>query len=111
MQAFHEALRLIWQVVADANRYVDTTAPWGLKKTDPKRMEEVLAVLAECIRQVAILAQPVMPKATALMLDQLGVAAESRDFTALGGAARLSSGHRIKKPVPVFPRYVLEEGQ
>ena len=111
MQAFHEALRLIWQVVADANRYVDTTAPWGLKKTDPKRMEEVLAVLAECIRQVAILAQPVMPQATALMLDQLGVAAESRDFTALGGAARLSSGHKIEKPVPVFPRYVVEEGQ
>jgi len=111
MQAFHEALRLIWQVVADANRYVDTTAPWGLKKTDPKRMEEVLAVLAESIRQVAILTQPVMPQATALMLDQLGVAADSRDFTALGGAARLSSGHKIEKPVPVFPRYVVEEGQ
>ena len=111
MQAFHEALRLIWHVVADANRYVDTTAPWILKKTDPKRMAEVLAVLAECIRQVAILAQPVMPQATALMLDQLGVAADSRDFTALSKSARLSSGHKIEKPVPVFPRYVLEEGQ
>ena len=110
MQAFHEALRLIWHVVAEANRYVDTTAPWGLRKTDPKRMAEVLAVLAECIRQVAILAQPVMPKATTLMLDQLGVAADLRDFTALSGAGRLSSGHRIDKPVPVFPRYVVEEG-
>ena len=111
MQAFHEALRLIWQVVADANRYVDTTAPWSLKKNDPKRMEEVLAVLAECIRQVAILAQPFMPQAAASMLDQLGVAAESRDFTVIGGAARLSPGHKIEKPVPVFPRYVVEEGQ
>jgi methionyl-tRNA synthetase len=34
-QAFHEGLRHIWQVVADANRYVDAMAPWGLKKTDP----------------------------------------------------------------------------
>jgi len=28
-QAFHEALRAIWQVVADANRYVDLVAPWA----------------------------------------------------------------------------------
>ena len=61
VQAFHEALRCIWEVVSDANKYVDTTAPWGLKKTDPVRMGEVLAVLAETIRQAAILVQPVMP--------------------------------------------------
>ena len=53
-QAFNEALRMIWQVVADANRYVDSSAPWALKKTDPTRMVEVLAVLAETIRQIAI---------------------------------------------------------
>ena len=61
-QAFNEALRVIWQVVADANRYVDLSAPWALKKTDPARMAEVLAVLAETIRQIAILIQPVMPQ-------------------------------------------------
>ena len=31
-RAFHEALRLIWQVIADANRYVDAAAPWGAEK-------------------------------------------------------------------------------
>jgi len=108
-QAFHEALRSIWQVVSDANRYVDAMAPWGLKKTDPARMAEVLAVLAETIRQAAILVQPVMPDSAARILDQLGVAADARDFTAVGGKDRLQGGTSINKPEPVFPRYVEDE--
>ena len=109
LQAFHEALRVIWQVVSDANRYVDNTAPWGLKKTDPPRMQEVLAVLAEVIRQVAILVQPVMPEATSKMLAQLGVPDNARGFDTIGGAVRLPAGHVIDKPEPVFPRYIVEE--
>jgi len=108
-QAFHEALRIIWQVIAEANKYVDAQAPWGLKKTDPKRMAEVLAVLAEIIRQVAILVQPVMPSSAAKILDQLGVSEIERGFDVIGGAGRLGSGHAIAKPEPVFPRYVEEE--
>jgi methionyl-tRNA synthetase len=109
-QAFHEALRVIWQVISKANRYVDTVAPWALKKTDPVRMGEVLAVLAETIRQVAILVQPVMPDAAAKILDQLGVAGDQRGFGVLDGKARLASGQVIAKPEPVFPRFV-DEGE
>jgi methionyl-tRNA synthetase len=108
-QAFHEALRAIWQVVSDANRYVDAMAPWGLKKSDPARMAEVLAVLAETIRQVAILVQPVMPESAARMLGQLGVASDARDFTSVGGKSRLQGGTSIAKPEPVFPRYVEDD--
>ena len=108
-QAFHDALRAIWQVVSDANRYVDAMAPWGLKKTDPARMGEVLAVLAETIRQVAILVQPVMPVSAAKILDQLGVAPADREFTAIGGKGRLQGGNTIDRPEPVFPRYVEDE--
>src|SRR6056300_674542 len=107
-QAFHEALRVIWQVISNANRYVDNVAPWALKKTDPARMAEVLAVLAETIRQVAMLVQPVMPDAAAKILDQLGVDPAARDFTQLAGQARLANGQMIAKPEPVFPRFVDE---
>ena len=105
-QAFHEALRDIWQVIADANRYVDAVAPWALRKTDPDRMNEVLAVLAETIRQVAILVQPVMPDAACRMLDQIGVPQDQRHFACLGESGRLAGGQVIGKPEPVFPRYV-----
>ena len=107
-QAFNEALRVIWQVVAEANRYVDAAAPWALKKTDPVRMAEVLAVLAETIRQIAILTQPVMPHSAGLILDQLGVDNAERDFRFISGKGRLASGHQIDKPSPVFPRYLDE---
>ena len=111
VQSFHEALRCIWEVVSDANKYVDTTAPWGLKKTDPVRMGEVLAVLAETIRQAAILVQPVMPGSASKILDQLGVADDQRGFDMLAGAGRIAAGVEISKPEPVFPRFVEEEGE
>ena len=108
-QAFHEAILLIWQVISDANRYIDNAAPWALKKTDPTRMADVLAVLAEVIRQVAILLQPLMPGSAGKILDQLGVDAYQRSFAQIGGAMRLANGHVIAKPEPVFPRYSEDE--
>ena len=107
-QVFHEALRVIWQVISQANRYVDLVAPWALKNTDPARMGDVLVVLAETIRQIAILVQPVMPGSAAKILDQLGVDLAERDFRVLNGAVRLATGQEIAKPEPVFPRYVEE---
>ncbi len=73
-QNLHRALAALWEVVGDANRYVDEQAPWTLRKTDPKRMRTVLYVLAETIRHLAILAQPVEHGSAELLLDQLEVA-------------------------------------
>jgi len=110
-QAFHEALRLIWEVIAKANRYIDQTAPWALKKTDPARMAEVLAVLLETIRQLAILIQPIMPASAAKLLDQLLIEEGARDFAVIGGAGRIASGQAITKPQGVFPRFMDEKGE
>jgi methionyl-tRNA synthetase len=110
-QAFHRALEAIWQVVGDGNRYVDEQAPWALKKTDPARMATVLYVLAETLRHLAILVQPVMPDAMAKMLDQLAAPAGARSFAALGEGGALKPGTRLPKPDGVFPRYVDEAAQ
>ena len=115
-QAFHEVLRLIWDVITKANRYIDQAAPWALKKTDPPRMADVLAILLETIRQVAILIQPVMPASAGRLLDQLQIEEGLRDFTSLGSAGRMQSNKdtapkTIAKPEGVFPRYVEESGE
>ncbi len=107
-QQFHKALDVIWQVVSDANKYVDEQAPWTLRKTDPARMATVLYVLAEVIRQLAIVIQPFMPGSMAKLLDQLAVPAEARSFAALDKA--LTPGMALPAPSGVFPRYV-EEGE
>ena len=53
-------------------RLLRRAGPWVLRKTDVERMNTVLYVTLEVLRIVAILAQPVMPAATAAILDTLG---------------------------------------
>ncbi len=103
-QAFHRALISIWEVIADANRYVDAQAPWALAKTDPVRRDTVLWVLAETIRRVTLLVQPFMPDSAAKILDQLAVPAEGRAFASFD--RELTSGTVLPKPQGVFPRFV-----
>ncbi|MBA4097087.1 MAG: methionine--tRNA ligase [Rhodospirillum sp.] len=110
-QSFNRALEAIWQVVGEGDRYVDENAPWALKKTDPARMATVLYVLAETVRNIAIVVQPIMPHAIAKMLDQLAVPANARTFAALGEGGALKPGTALPKPEGVFPRYVEEAAQ
>ncbi len=91
-QAFHKALTAIWEVIADANRYVDAQAPWALAKTDPVRRDTVLWVLAETIRRVTLLVQPFMPDSTAKILDQLAVAPDEASLRGLRRGAGVGHG-------------------
>jgi len=99
-------LDAVWSVVAEVNRYFAAEEPWAKKKTDPARMATILYVTAECVRQFAILAQPVMPECAAKLLDLLAVAPEARTFASLGSEGRLAPGTQIPEPQGVFPRYV-----
>jgi methionyl-tRNA synthetase len=105
-QQIHQALNAIWAVVAEANRYFAGEAPWALAKADPARQRTVLFVTAEVVRQIAILAQPVMPDASARLLDLLGIPNKigSRNFAALG--TRIKPDTVLPAPAPVFPRYI-----
>ncbi len=59
---FNTAIAEIWTLVSRANKYIDETAPWVLAKEEEKRneLESVMIHLAESLRIVAILLQPVM---------------------------------------------------
>ena len=105
-QQIHQALNAVWAVVAEANRYFAGEAPWALAKTDPQRQRTVLYVTAEVVRQIAILTQPVMPESSAKLLDSLGIPADQRGFTALGGATRIEPGTVLPAPSGIFPRYI-----
>lgn len=94
----------IWEVIGEANRYVDAQKPWSLKKSpeasDHLRMGTVLYVLCEVIRHVAVYVQPLMPESAGKILDQLGQ--EVRTFESLRQA--LKSGTVLLEPTPLFPR-------
>ncbi len=109
VQAFNKALEAIWSVISDANGYIDEQAPWTLKKTDPERMGTVLYVLAEAIRNIALLTQPFVPDGSAKVLEQIGVAEDARSLAHVGADNALRAGTDIPKPEGVFPRYIEEE--
>ena len=108
-QSLHQVLNTVWAVVADANRYFASEAPWALAETDPKRQGTVLYVTAEVLRCVGIMAQPFVPSSAAKLLELLAVKPEERGFSELNGKKRIAPGRVLPQPSAVFPRYVEPE--
>jgi methionyl-tRNA synthetase len=106
-QQLHTALGDVFAVVSEANRYFAGQEPWALRKSDPERMQTVLYVTAEILRQVGVLIQPYMPVSGTALLDLLNVPADKRAFDALDSS--LVAGAPLPAPKPVFPRYVEED--
>ena len=102
-QSFHEAIKLIWIFISDANKYVDEQAPWKLRKTDERRMNDVLWILADTIRKIAIIVQPFMPDSSTKILDQLSIDISERDFSYLDSKHTIKT-NKINSPSPIFPR-------
>ncbi len=104
---FSLALQDIWQLVGECNRYIDVNAPWVLVKTDDgkERLKTVMYVLCECIRIVAILIAPTMPRTPARIYEQLGIA--EGELTGWESASRfglLPAGAKVQKGEALFPR-------
>jgi methionyl-tRNA synthetase len=98
----HRYAESVWQIIAEGNRYVDAQKPWSLKKEDPTRMATVLYTLADVIRQIAMLTQPILPVASSKILTILSV--EKSDFTQLEVA--LKPGLSVSEPQPLFAKYI-----
>ena len=110
--AFAQALEAWMGAVFACNAYIDAAAPWALKKTDPERMEQVLATLYTCIAQLAVSVIPVMPGSMAKLLNAMGVENNLRDPQAIASAwypALAQIGFTLEKPQGLFPRLDLPE--
>ena len=106
-------------IVAAFNRLVEDRRPWDLAKgQDAKTKQElsnVMYVLAESLRIIAILISPVLPKAVQGIFDQLNwkmelSGKEERFSIADAEWGKLPDGHVVGKPVPLFPRIEIGEG-
>lgn len=100
---FSVGLEAWMQAVFACNAYVDEQAPWALRKTDPERMERVLATLCGCIRDLSIAVSPVIPEASNRLLDALCIADDARNYAALSTDPALGE-IRVESPKPAFPR-------
>jgi methionyl-tRNA synthetase len=78
--AFHKALMAVWEVIGKVNKYIDTTAPWVLAKSDKKRLAKVMYHITETIKIVSGLIWPFMPESAEKIQDELGLARKGKEF-------------------------------
>ena len=108
---FARGLEALWELVRALNKYVDVQAPWALaKEGNEERLQTVLYVLLAAMRKVALALWPVMPKASVLMLRQLGedipdgarpALSIEDEISCFGG---LYPGTRVAPASNIFPR-------
>jgi len=106
-QSLHRYCDCVISVARLGNKYIDTQAPWVLRKSDPARMRTVLYVLIETVRRMSILLEPVIPDSCTRLLDQMGAEDNMRTFQSM--SLQISPGTEIQKPTPIFPRIEVEK--
>lgn len=107
---FSTALSEVWTLISRANKYIDETQPWVLAKDPEKKAEldSVMVHLAESLRIVAILLQPIMTETPANIFHQLGLTSEAMDLKDLRFGEFPSDTKVVAKGTPIFPRLELE---
>ncbi|HCE11943.1 methionine--tRNA ligase [Enterococcus sp.] len=107
---FSTALSEVWTLISRANKYIDETQPWVLAKEEERKAElnSVMVHLAESLRIVAILLQPVMTETPGNIFSQLGLAVEAMDLKDLRFGEFPSGTKVVAKGTPIFPRLELE---
>ncbi|MFH1689162.1 MAG: methionine--tRNA ligase [Candidatus Eisenbacteria bacterium] len=106
------ALASIWELVRRANAYIEEEKPWVLAKENPGRVGSVLFTALEAIRQVAVLAWPVIPSKSEEILGALGLTLSPGDEALddlLSWGAGWPERIAIHKPAAVFPKYSDED--
>ena len=110
---FSEALKSLWNLVAETDGYLTANAPWkrpaDRSESDHAALQaRVLATAGEAIRVVTALVYPILPDAASKVWQQLGQgdiadAAKHAFLTnvAWGG---LKPGTKLGDPAPLFPR-------
>jgi methionyl-tRNA synthetase len=104
---FSRALDEVWEVIREANRFIDQEQPWKLEKIDKKRQAAVLYILLETLRNIGWMLLPFMPQIAEEIWLQLGIdwkKEKEKDFAEAINWGGLKSGDKIKKGEPLFPK-------
>ena len=90
--AFSVGIEAWLRAVFACNAYVDTQAPWALRKTDPQRMAAVLGTLVAAVRQLTQAIAPIIPDSADKLMSLIDAG---------------KNGAPIPQPTPLFPRIEL----
>ena len=104
--AFGRALEAIFRATDRANKYIAETAPFTLAKKPEAmpRVGTILRNLAEALRRSAVLLTPFLPDTATKIFELLDLPPAELARRDLAWGSRFAPGHRVKAPVPLFPR-------
>jgi methionyl-tRNA synthetase len=112
---FSSGLATIWELVGALNGYLSEQQPWKVAKAiddDPAaraRVATILYTAAEGLRVLAVVLNPVMPRAAANLWEALGAqpalgALAGQPLTDAGRWGQLPPGVTVTKGESLFPR-------
>lgn len=102
---FSQALDTVWKLISRANKYIDETTPWVLKKEGKKEeLSRVMTNLAESLRLIALLIRPIMTESPVKMFKQLGLSFDDEKATTLEWGVYGWNNKVTADPKPIFPR-------
>ncbi|WP_291724708.1 methionine--tRNA ligase [Bernardetia sp.] len=98
---FRDGLYEVMELARVGNKYLATTEPWKLQKTDPARVEQIMKISAELTANLAILMRPFLPETSSKISQMLNL---TNDLTwNLAGKAGLITG-KINKATLLFEK-------
>jgi methionyl-tRNA synthetase len=110
---FADALAEIWKLVARTNKYIDETAPWVLARNEDdaskQKLASVMNHLAESLRIIAVLIQPMMTQSPAKIFAQLGLDPKQLELQGLKFGEIPAETKVVEKGTPIFPRLDVEK--
>lgn len=67
---FNDALSFIWEKIGKLDKFINDEKPWELAKSDPKKLDTILAACIFDIQQIALLLQPFLPETAKKIEEQ-----------------------------------------
>jgi len=104
---FREALAQFMNVARLGNKYLADSEPWKLIKTDEERVKTVLNVSLQLAANLAIMAQPFLPRTAQRMFDMLNFSAHG--WQDAGSNTLLPAGHQLGEAQLLFEKITDEQ--
>ena len=101
--SFDGYLKVIFGHLNNLNTFVDSSAPWELKKTDKAKMKEVLDQISLCILKITQLLAPFIPNGAEKVYSIFGLDKSYLSFSKFNKILEKKS-LKISKPEPIFMR-------
>ncbi len=95
----------VMNLVSRANKYIDETTPWALAKDESKteHLESVMFHLASVLYVSALMLEPVLINKSKLLLDQLGIIGDLREYDSIHNYKNIQNS-KVNKKEQLFPR-------